>query len=185
MSLPQDLSLGEDNMLNFRFAPELKKLRSDDSFHWNASSAGKAPPPGTSLPGIRSRFLEVNVTFMAADKRSVQQLVTTDDSGLKLTDAGGTVYVGFDAAARELYVERTFLAAVATPKRISVPHELAPGESLQLHLLLDACVLEVIANGRSQTQAQVLPSEQAGFGVALVGSHATSVDAWLLHGGGD
>ena len=45
-------------------------------------------------------------------------------------------------------------AKQSPPVRVAVPHQLRPGEALQLHVLLDGCILEVIANGRSLLQAQ-------------------------------
>ena len=49
------------------------------------------------------------------------------------------------------------------------PHELAPGESLQLRILLDGSVLEVIANGRTSICSRIYPSRADSQGLRLFG----------------
>ena len=49
------------------------------------------------------------------------------------------------------------------------PHALAPGETLQLRILLDGSVLEVIANGRASICSRIYPSREDSRGLRLFG----------------
>ena len=49
------------------------------------------------------------------------------------------------------------------------PHELAPGESLQLRILLDGSVLEIIANGRTSICSRIYPARADSQGLRLFG----------------
>eukprot|EP01043_Picozoa_sp_COSAG02_P081731 COSAG02_NODE_20119_length_847_cov_6.995989_1_plen_100_part_00 len=64
------------------------------------------------------------------------------------------VDVGYAPRKNELYTRRS---SGGIGHQIAVPHTLVAGEALQMHVFLDGPILEVIANGRSPSEAQVWP----------------------------
>ena len=61
------------------------------------------------------------------------------------------------------------------------PHELAPGETLQLRILLDGSVLEIIANGRTSICSRIYPSRADSQGLRLYGKGLVkSLSVWQM-----
>lgn len=61
------------------------------------------------------------------------------------------------------------------------PHELAPGETLQLRILLDGSDLEIIANGRTSICSRIYPSRADSQGLRLYGKGLVkSLSVWQM-----
>ncbi|HVO41774.1 MAG TPA: glycoside hydrolase family 32 protein [Aggregatilineales bacterium] len=62
------------------------------------------------------------------------------------------------------------------------PHELAPGEPLQIRVLFDGSVVEIIGNDRTSLVSRVYPSHADNNKVHLLGTHARlrSLDIWEM-----
>lgn len=169
VSLPKAISMADSGRLQFRFVPELQVLR-DSSSAYHASNL-----PVNATFGITGLQLELLVTFELSD--AVENSNNNAGAfGVRFSAGKNfTVDVGYDPSTSELYISRS-----SGGVRIAVPHALASGEALQMHLFLDGPVLEVIANARSPSEAQVWPvpvSMDAGvFGPLGV----ASVVAWRL-----
>jgi hypothetical protein len=167
ISLPKAVSAASDGMLGFGFVPELQALRDTDS-SYHASNL-----PANATFGIRGLQLELLVTF----ELSYNEPANASAFGVRFSGENCVVDVGYDSFTHELYTSRN---RGGVGHQIAVPHTLADGEALQMHIYLDGPLLEVIANGRSPSEAQVWPvpasMDVSAFGPCGVGS----VAAWRL-----
>ena len=77
-------------------------------------------------------------------------------------DGSEETRLSYDPAAQLLSVnrQRTSLSDAQESFNNDAPHELQPGESLQLRILLDSSVLEVIANGRTSICSRIYPTRE-------------------------
>jgi sucrose-6-phosphate hydrolase SacC (GH32 family) len=163
VSLPKAISMTNSGRLGFAFVPELQVLR-ENSSAYHASNL-----PANATFGIKGLQLELLVTFELSN--AAQQRAF----GVRFSGDNCTVDVGYDPSASELYMSRS-----SGGVRIAVPHTLSQGEALQMHLFLDGPVLEVIANGRSPSEAQVWPVPESMAVGAFGPLGLSSVVAWRL-----
>lgn len=165
-SLPKSVTGTQEGLLGFQFVPELQVLRKE------ASAYHAANLPGSTTFGVKGLQLEVLISFEVTSG-----MANTSSFGVRFSGENCTVDVGYDPVSGELYTSRS---SAGLGHHIAVPHVLAAQEALHLHLFLDGPVLEMIANGRSPSEAQVWPvpaSMDVGtFGVVGV----RTVDAWQL-----
>ena len=177
MSLPKAISSTASGMLGFSFVPELEVLR-DVPSAYHASNL----PENTTF-GIKGLQLELLVTFeLSATSTAANASSTSSASnafGVRFFSGEHCVVdVGYDPSTHELYISRS--SGGVGHQTIAVPHTLADGEALQMHLFLDGPILEVIGNGRSPSEAQVWPVP-ASMDVGVFGPRGVSTaTAWRL-----
>ena len=166
MSLPKDVKAAGDGMLTFSFVPELQALR-DGASAWHASNL-----PANTTFGISGLQLELLVSFgLSCGAASPSAF------GLRFSGEKCAVDVGYDPSKNELYTSRS---SGGVGHQIAVPHTLVAGEALQMHVFLDGPILEVIANGRSPSEAQVWPVP-ASMDVGAFGPcEVNKIAAWRL-----
>jgi len=165
MSLPKDLSLGDDGYLVFAFAPELTRLREVGSGYESTRAI-----PLKAAFGLRGLQMEALLVFEATN--------TTAPFGVRLHGDNSTVAeMAYDPGKGALCIERS----LSQSKRVCVPHTLGVAEPLSLHLILDGPILELIANQRSPSEAQIWPPTPNGFQLAAFGGTAVaSARMWHL-----
>jgi len=164
MSLPKAISMADSGRLGFSFVPELQGLRDKPSMY-HASNLSQ-----NVTFGINGLQLELLVTFQTSSAA-----LNLSAFGARFWGESCVVDVGFDPSTSELYTNRS-----SGGVRIAVPHTLAKGEALRMHLFLDGPILEVIANDRSPSEAQVWPVP-ASMSVGAFGPlGVSSVSAWRL-----
>lgn len=98
-------------------------------------------------------------------------------------DGSEQTRVIYDPEAKRLIVdrERSSLAPDNETFANEAPCELAPGESLQLRILLDGSVLEVIANSRTSLCSRIYPSRADSRGIRLFGQGALkTMSVWQM-----
>lgn len=177
MSLPKAISSTASGMLGFSFVPELEVLR-DVSSAYHASNL----PENTTF-GIKGLQLELLVTFELSATSTAANASSTSSArnafGVRFFSGEHCVVdVGYDPSTHELYISRS--SGGVGHQTIAVPHTLADGEALQMHLFLDGPILEVIGNGRSPSEAQVWPVP-ASMDVRVFGPRGVSTaTAWRL-----
>jgi beta-fructofuranosidase len=156
-AIPRQLSLRQGT-LAMEPAPELKRIRGDRIELSDVRLDGQAELPvgsGSALD-IVARFASsgpVGLVLAAAPDGSEQTRIT------------------YDPGARQLLVDRgrsSLLGGIETYPHVA-PHELAPGEALELRVLLDGSVIEIIANGRTSISTRVYPSRADSQGVRVFG----------------
>jgi hypothetical protein len=166
MSLPKDVKAASDGMLSFSFVPELQVLR-DGASAYRASNL--LANTTFEISGLQ---LELLVSFglrCGAANRSA--------FGLRFSGENCTVDVGYAPRRNELYTRRS---SGGIGHQIAVPHTLVAGEALQMHVFLDGPILEVIANGRSPSEAQVWPVPTTMDVGAFGPCEVSNIAAWRL-----
>ncbi len=156
-SIPRELSLC-NGQLYMAPLPELKQLRAES----------------TALSDIRltGEDRELDIEGSALDIEL--EIIAEDIAGLAVAcapDGSEETRVSYDPANQLLRVnrERSSLGTENETFAHEAPHKLAPGESLQLRILIDGSVLEVIANGRTSICSRIYPSRADSQGLHLFG----------------
>ncbi|MFL5733853.1 MAG: glycoside hydrolase family 32 protein [Chloroflexia bacterium] len=176
MSLPRVLSLNS-GVLEMRPAPELEMLRRQHYSLQDAPLAEGSP----SLPiDVRGDALEIIVEFEPGDATEVGISVRCSPDGSEQT---GIIY---DALHRRLVLDasRSSLSSTAHLGRYAGPLVLAGGETVRLHIYLDASVVEVFANDRACVTGRIYPSKDDSLGI-LLSAHSgsarlLSLDVWEM-----
>jgi beta-fructofuranosidase len=86
-------------------------------------------------------------------------------------DGSEQTRITYSPGAQQFLVDRersSLLGAIETYPLVA-PHALAPGEPLQLRVLLDGSVIEIIANGRTSISTRIYPSRADSQGVGVFG----------------
>eukprot|EP01051_Picozoa_sp_SAG22_P007693 SAG22_NODE_550_length_9202_cov_30.666484_8_plen_262_part_00 len=178
MSLPKAIKSTANGMLGFSFVPELQSLRDlESAYH----ASGLAENSTFDIMGLQ---LELLVAFELTESTAANPSQSSASAyGVRFSGEHCTVDVGFDPSTSELYTSRSGGGVPDSVKQIAVPHTLANGEALQMHLFLDRPILEAIANGRSPSEAQIYPGNPApaSMTVGAFGPRGIStVAAWRL-----
>lgn len=184
ISLPRVLTMRNGRM-HVAPAPELQSLRS------TRRTVGRRTVDETTpllLDGTRGDCVEIIAEFEPG---------TASQFGLRVrstADGAEQMLIGYDRAERVLFSDtrqsnRNAPAPPATPSPRNAPLkkgalELAGGDTLRLHVLLDASVIETFANDVTAIIDRVYPSsaDALGIGVFARGGTATlrSLEAWDL-----
>jgi beta-fructofuranosidase len=176
LSLPRVLSLRSDGNMAMEPAPELKSLRGR---HWHYQNFS-ATPVSRLLEGIQGDCLEIVIELDPGD---------SEEFGLRLRcarDLSEHTVLGYRLKKQRLFVD--------TMKSTSKPQiirglsggslRLEPGESLKLHVFLDASVMEVFANNglACLTERMYSRRDSLGIGVYALGGEANvlSMEVWEM-----
>lgn len=156
-SIPRELTL-RDGLLYMRPLPELKQLRGNSTVIRDLQLSGGDH--------------KLDVEGLALDMEA--EIVADGIFGLVLAgapDGSEETRVSYDPERALLSVnrERSSLSADVETFANEAPLELAPGESLQLRILLDGSVLEIIANGRASIVSRIYPTRADSRGLAVFG----------------
>ncbi len=158
-SIPRVLSLDAHNRLITTPVAELDSLR-QKAHHVEAQALN-----GETVLAVQGAALDIHAQFsLSADDGTCGLAVGCSADGLERTD------IRYEAAGQRLTVTTTINGVVASSK--AVPHVLEAGEDLNLRLLLDASVLEIIANGRTSLTHRFYPGSRDNTGLRLNGSGA-------------
>ena len=177
-SEPRDLSLREvQGELQLFQAPaeELNTLR---------HSPYKAPPRS-----LTNTTMNLPTDGKALDIEIKLNVRSASNSGIKVfTGEGEETVIGYDAAARELYVDRTRSGNVGFHPRFSsvsrAPLALAKGETLRLRVLIDHMLVEVFANDGHRVITDTVFPDQGSDGLQVFAEGGTakiqSLTAWQM-----
>jgi beta-fructofuranosidase len=175
LSLPRVLGLRPDGGLAMDPAPELRALR---GAHQAWTGLQVAPEARGVLPDVRGDALEVVAEIEPGHADEVGIVLRASPDGAEETR------VVYDRVNGRFGVDRarSSLSADATRDEHWGPLELADGEPLRLHILLDRSVVEVFANGRACATSRIYPSrpDSTGVGMFARGGGATlaRLDLW-------
>ena len=170
-SMPVILSLGEDKTLRFQPADELQKLRYHSNTEKNLRLANQARP----LPAAAARSVELRATFTDITAKAVGFRVACSLEQDEFTDIvylpeEKVIEINFAKSDLENRTRYTRYHPRALAGKVinenpdvtiqRLPFELKPGEPLDLHVFVDGCVVEVIANSRAYTAQTIYPSKR-------------------------
>ena len=161
-SVPRVLSLDAQNRLIMQPAEELEILR-EPAVHL----ADQTLNASMQLP-VRGQSLDIVADISLDEDGDVTLSVLCGE------EDGQQVDIYYDAAAQQLHVRRDGLATDSDEAYpIETEHTLAAGEPLSLRVLVDASIVEIIANGRTSITTRVYPTRFDQDGVRIRGRNAT------------
>lgn len=177
-SLPAVLSIGSDNTLRFTAAEELENLR------YSSQTFKPMTLTDTIMPledaGDRSIELRARIAPGTAEAVGFRVLASPDDS--EYTDIIYRPKEGileFDFANSDLENRVTYTRHRPAPNTLRIvgenppvetqriPFSVPEGEELDLHVFVDGCIIEVIANNRTLATQNVYPSRRDSTGVRI------------------
>ena len=178
MTLPRVLSLREDGRLGQEPADELHVLRGKHHQWSNLTLTDQV----RALDGVKSDTLEILAEFDRGNEASHGLIVRRSSDGrrgVKVHYQDGQIHItGADPS--KVFGDAPF----STGMDFHVPLTLLDHEeTLQLHLFVDRCALELYVNGRACfSRAICSPPEDLGAAVFAEGGSATvkSLDAWNI-----
>ncbi len=168
-SIPRELSL-RNGQLHMTPVPELSQLR------------GKC----AEISDIRltGGYHDLEIQGAALDIEA--ELIAEGTVGLAVAcapDGGQETRVSYNPDTELLSVnrERSSRGQELETFAHEAPHDLAPGENLQLRILLDGSVLEIIANGRTSICSRIYPSRADSQGLRLFGKgRVKTLSVWRM-----
>jgi beta-fructofuranosidase len=185
VSLPRKLTLGPDDTLRYSFAREVEGLRTP-----LVSLSNRTVPAGKPDPVDRLRGDSLDIVAEFAPGRAEQyglSVCGTPDGAEEtpiLYQPQSRVLIA-DLTRSSLKPGKTSPAIPRDAERIlHAPLELPTGEALKLRVIVDASVIEIIANERACLTVRTYPSRRDAVHVALVARGApaqlTRLDAYSL-----
>ena len=176
MSLPRELTLRSDGRLGMAPASELAALRGEHVVY----EARELPAGTLLLDELHSDGLELRISIAPGAATRVGLLLRAAPDGSEVT------LLSYDCVAGQLFLDST--RASLDPDVIGDLRggslQLAPNETLELHIFLDRSVIEVFANGRAALSGRIYPIQEGSDGVALVAEGGTArllaLDAWFM-----
>jgi beta-fructofuranosidase len=171
-SIPRILTLDEQNRLLMNPVPELEAIRGQHH------SVEPMPLTGTTTLPVTGLALDIIAEF------SVEANGYCGFSLACSADTTERVDIVYHAEHEQLSVHKInpeTNGALTTHSR-EVPHQLAPGESLKLRILLDGSVIEIIANERTSLASRFYPLSASSENVRLLGTQARllALDIWEM-----
>lgn len=178
-SMPVVLELGEDKTLHFEPAEELKTLRYNTHTGKDLELDNQSLP----IPEAAARSVELRATFTDITAKAVGFRIACSPGQDEYTDVTylpdeKVIEINFaksDLKNRTRYMRYHSRALegkmIETNPDVTVqrmPFELKPGEPLDLHVFVDGCIVEVIANSRAYTAQTIYPSKR------------DSINTWIL-----
>ncbi len=168
-SIPRELSL-RNGQLHMTPVPELSQLR------------GKC----AEISNIRltGGYHDLEIQGAALDVEA--ELIAEGTVGLAVAcapDGGQETRVSYNPDTELLSVnrERSSRGQELETFAHEAPHDLAPGENLQLRILLDGSVLEIIANGWTSICSRIYPSRADSRGLRLFGKgRVKTLSVWQM-----
>jgi len=174
--VPRCLWLGADGTLRMRPVPELETLHGPEH-SWGAADLEAG---GTRvLEGIRGDTCDLHLRI---------DPLTTGRAGVRVrasTDGTEQTLLYFDAAKKELVFDATRSGSDGRRVVERAPLATAPGEPVDLRILVDKSVVEVYANDRQAITRRVYPARAGSTGLALFaeGTRASfhTIRGWDMH----
>ena len=156
-SIPRELSL-RDGKLITRPVAELEQLRDSPTMMRDMRLDG-----GEHELEIESLTLDIELEIEAEGTVGMALACAPDGSE--------ETRLSYDPVNQLLSVNRERASLDDSQEAFAneAPHALAPGETLQLRILLDGSVLEVIANGRASICSRIYPTRADSRGLRLFG----------------
>jgi beta-fructofuranosidase len=180
MSLPRVLTLGRGGSLRITPAPEIEALRGK---HHHFGERPIPPPPFSSSYtafSTRGDTLEIHAEF---------ELEASDPVGLKVRVAPHgeeETSITYNPISGQLIVdrERSSLSADVDRGPQGGPFILGEGETLKLHIFLDASVIEIFANDRACLTSRIYPSRPDSLNLGAIArsgkARLKALDIWEL-----
>jgi len=177
MALPRVLTLGSEGLLGIEPVEELKALRQNHQRMINIS----VTPSTSALPEhVQGDALEILAEFLPGD---------AEQFGLRVRsalDRSEQTLVLWSRKEQGLYLDprQSSLSPHAQRDVQGGQFDLKPGEPLQLHVFLDASVIEVFAGRRACLTERIYPTRADSLGVSPFarGGNARllSLDVWEM-----
>ncbi len=167
-SIPRVLGVDAAGRLTMTPIPEIEKIR---GAHQHFSGAA-----------VKAHFAE-----LALDIEAEFTPPETGECGLSLVyqpEAKERVEFAYDRANQQLAVRHVLIDqyGLAKAQTQTMPHELAPGEALELRVFLDGSAIELIANGRTSLATRVYPLGHVEISVETLGANDSlrALDIWEM-----
>lgn len=159
MSLPRELSLGDDNRLRQKPIRELECLRYNGQTLKDITvSAGQ----DVVLGKISGNTIELELEIKPQDAKQVGVKVCRSPGGEEQT------LIYYDAAEKALKVDATKSSLTEGKRNVeSAPFALKSREPLKLRVFVDRSVVEVFANERQAVVRRIYPSRPDSLGVSV------------------
>ncbi|MCI0713233.1 MAG: glycoside hydrolase family 32 protein [Chloroflexi bacterium] len=171
-AIPRVLSLDSPRRLNMAPVPELETIRGQRYHHG---------------PMVLTQPISLEVTGLALDITAEFEPQADGLCGIALAcspDGQEQTEILYEAAHQRLVVRKVALELhdVQVIHTRDIPHRLTDGESLKLRILLDASVVEIIANNRTSLTSRIYPSRADNNIVRLLGTKARlhALDIWKM-----
>ncbi|MDQ6795344.1 MAG: glycoside hydrolase family 32 protein [Chloroflexota bacterium] len=180
LTFPRELFVAADGSLGARPAAELVALRG------RRGSAGpfnlQSAEPWTA-ESLRGDALEIAVRIEDVEARCVNLILRASP------DLTERTVVRYDRSRGRVEIDRD--AASSSPEALQGVHggplDVAPGEALDLRVLVDKSIVEVFANDRLVITERIYPTRPDSLGVSLVaeggGARVANIDWWPLNAG--
>jgi beta-fructofuranosidase len=177
MSLPRVLTLGADGTPRVEPVAELQAVR---GAHHRLTDITLAPTSAELRPDEGGAALEILAELEPGDAAEVELKVRCAPDGSEET------IIRYDRAGKRLSIIRDRASLDGTTERHEQGGqlELAPGESLRLHVFVDHSVIEIFANNRASLTSRVYPTRDDSLGIAVLARGGTaqlrSLDMWQM-----
>lgn len=186
MALPRLVYLRPDGSLGFKPVPEIASLRGE---HAHFENLLVTPESQDVLRGTKGAQVEVIAEFESQGaKRFGLRLRSSPPiaaTGLLASWREETLLY-YDAEKKGVYIDRTgsSLSTAAEKGVQGGPVDLAPGETVRLHIFLDNSVIEVFINDRLALTSRVYPQRATSLGLDVFAEggdvKVKSIDIWQM-----
>lgn len=156
-AIPRELSL-RHGQLHVQPIPELNGIRGEQADFANIQLSDE-----DRVLDVQGLALDIAAEFEVAGPVGLALACSPDGSE--------QTRLSYDPGAKRLIVNRnqSSLEPGNETFPLEAPHELSPGEPLNLRILLDGSVLEIVANGRTSVCSRIYPSRADCRGIRLFG----------------
>jgi len=159
MSLPRELSLGDDNRLRMRPIRELERLRYNEQTLKNVSIPANKE---VVLDKIVGNTIELELQIDPQDAKQVGIKVCRSPSGEEETP------VFYDVTGQQIKIDTTKSSLGQGPKKVeSGPFALESKELLTLRVFVDRSIVEAFANDRQAVMRRIYPSRPDSLTVSV------------------
>lgn len=176
LSLPRELTLGDDNRLRMRPVEELKRLR------YNEQTLQEFTIPADKevvLDKIAGNTIELELQI---DPQSAGQV------GIKVCRSPGgeeETPVFYDVVEQKLKIDTNKSSLGEGPKKVEAgPLELKPGEPLTLRVFVDRSIIDAFANDRQSVIRRIYPTRPDSLTVSVFANGGTAkvkqLKAWQM-----
>jgi len=176
MSLPRELSLGDDNRLRMRPIRELERLRYNEQTLKNVSIPANKE---VVLDKIVGNTIELELQIDPQDAKQVGIKVCRSPSGEEETP------VFYDVTGQQLKIDTTKSSLGQGPKKVeSGPFALKSKELLTLRVFVDRSIVEAFANDRQAVMRRIYPSRPDSLKVSVFANGGKAklkeIKAWQM-----
>lgn len=168
-SIPRELRL-QNGLLHMEPVPALNSIRGGVVNFTNIPLSDK-----DYILDIQGLALDITADFEVSGTAGLVVACAPDGSE--------QTRISYDSHSKRLIVNREQSSLNPGNDIFSneAPHELAPGEPLQLRILLDGSILEVIANARTSLSCRIYPSRADSQGMRIFGQGVLkTMSLWQL-----